>query len=1396
MKIGNLAAAAAPRLVSAHVSKICRLFLASCLLPWIASAQVDQTWLDANASNDWSLTAPNWNGGVPWTDGNHANFGGTGETVEIASAVTVANITFNSNGYIIADANADSVFSLSTGSIVSVTTAAHIATISEIIAAGDLTKAGAGILVLNGANTFDGAVSVTTGTLRLGSNGALGSTVGTTTVSGSGIIELLDGVTITGESIAVGSGGDNYGGLRAGINATATWTGGITLNASNRLGALSGGLLEVTGVISNGTATGLQISAGGAGATIGTVLLSNVNTYTGVTSIIRGRLQLGVDGALASTTVMDIDTATAAEDSIFDLNGHTQTVAGINRSGIASGGGSFITNSSATAATLTITSSGANTYSGIIQDGTGVLNLVKSGAGNQTLSGDNTYGGTTTVSGGTLTMSGGNTLNGSITVNGGTLTMNGNNTLGGAITVSSGTMTLGGSNTISGNILVSAALNLNGSNTFTGTPTFQVNNAGVVTIGNNGALGTSGALTVAAGGRVVLQNGINVSSRTITIAGTGGNNNGALQTATSATATWSGNIITTSADARIGGGVDGTLHVNGVISGTGGILYSRANSATTILNNVNTYTGDTQLFANGGTGARLVIGVDNALNGTSKLSVFAGVTATIAMTVDLNGHTSAFTGLDTANNHATGPVLFVLNNGAAPSTLTLAGSVALGSTEIVFNGRVNDGTSGTGGMSLVKNGSFTQTFVNANGYTGTTTLNAGTIQIGKTSVAGFTGSNGSLASSSFILNAGTLALDNLGTSNNSASRLADTAAISFRGGNMIYRGSDVASSTETIGSIIAHSKRSTLTMNFGGTNAATLTIGSYSRVANGGLLFVNGTNLGINGTSTASVSRILFTTTPDLVGTTAAASTGLGTVKNLQIVIGMHGEATSTTGGTGTATGTANTFLTYNADTGLRPLNPTDEFTQNSFVTGDNIRITSATTLSANTSVNSLIFAGAGGTIGAGKTLTVASGMIFFASGTSLTFGGGGTLAFGSREGIFLINSAAFTTINSVITGTAGVSYYGTGTLVTDQQHQYSGATGLFLGSAIPVVSSIGTPGAVTSGPFGTGTLILGGASMRATSSRNIILHNNVEFRADTTIVAGSTDKTLTFAGAVDLSSGTRTLTHNAAANTLFTGVISETTAGSGLTIAGTGSAAVVLSGNNTYTGATRLTGSTTLLINGNQSAATGAVTVSAGTLGGTGTIGGATTVQTGGTLNPGDPATSGGIGTLTLANGLTLQSSSTTNLQITGATFTSTDSFGGNLPGTAGYEAYVIANGGGSGGTLHDQLSITGSITQETGAKINVLPVSFTAEAGQIFNLLDWTNVAGSSFSTNLGSTIRDGSSDSGFDLDLPDILVSGYAWDISLFASHGIIVVIPEPSRAVFLLLGLGGLLLRRRR
>jgi len=112
-----------------------------------------------------------------------------------------------------------------------------------------------------------------------------------------------------------------------------------------------------------------------------------------------------------------------------------------------------------------------------------------------------------------------------------------------------------------------------------------------------------------------------------------------------------------------------------------------------------------------------------------------------------------------------------------------------------------------------------------------------------------------------------------------------------------------------------------------------------------------------------------------------------------------------------------------------------------------------------------------------------------------------------------------------------------------------------------------------------------------------------------------------------------------------LSGILSPAATGTvGLSKLGNGT--LILSGQNTFNGATTVTAGK-LLINGNQSAATGATTViSSATLGGIGTIGGAITVNAGGTLAPGQT-----VGTLNAASSLTFGGDSTLGIEVNGAT-------------------------------------------------------------------------------------------------------------------------------------------------
>ena len=113
--------------------------------------------------------------------------------------------------------------------------------------------------------------------------------------------------------------------------------------------------------------------------------------------------------------------------------------------------------------------------------------------------------------------------------------------------------------------------------------------------------------------------------------------------------------------------------------------------------------------------------------------------------------------------------------------------------------------------------------------------------------------------------------------------------------------------------------------------------------------------------------------------------------------------------------------------------------------------VTSSTTLGSSAQVYALRV-GTGSAvaatlnIGAGNTLTVGSGTgtagVILNAGTAAVTIAGGTLAFGGAEGLLYAGAGSGNnTISSVITGTNGITIFGSGVLVLSGANTYSGAT-------------------------------------------------------------------------------------------------------------------------------------------------------------------------------------------------------------------------------------------------------------------------------------------------------------------------------------------------------------------
>jgi autotransporter-associated beta strand protein len=344
--------------------------------------------------------------------------------------------------------------------------------------------------------------------------------------------------------------------------------------------------------------------------------------------------------------------------------------------------------------------------------------------------------------------------------------------------------------------------------------------------------------------------------------------------------------------------------------------------------------------------------------------------------------------------------------------------------------------------------------------------------------------------------------------------------------------------------------------------------------------------------------------------------------------------------------------------------------------------------------------------------------------------------------------------ISGIISGGSGnsVQSQDNGTLRLSGANTYDGLTSVRNGSTL-IVGNASALGSTNSG-----TTINNAAN--TTVDLNGFNVGNEAFTlagANSRLVNNNTSNAATVAGSITTTNGQI----GGSGNLTASGVISSATA-AGFTKVGTGTA--TLSGNNTYTGTTTVSAGS-LIINGNQSAATGVLNVAANaTLGGSGTIGGATTIA--GILAPGNSA-----GLLTFNSSLALSNSATTVMEI---------------------------NGAGTRGSDFDAVNVVGLLTYD-GALSLSLGTTF-GFGSYSFDLFDFGSTSGSFDTVDLAGNYSGSLTNTGGVWGLTSVTGSlTNTWTFTESSGVLAVEVVPEPSTYALLVLaavGLGAHVIRRRR
>ncbi|EBP5941788.1 fibronectin-binding autotransporter adhesin ShdA [Salmonella enterica] len=338
---------------------------------------------------------------------------------------------------------AHGTFTVDAGSTFTVTSELDETTATSNWNGSKLTKQGDGTLILSNTGNDYGDTEIDGGILAAKDAAALGT--GDVTIAESATLALSQGTldnNVTGEGQIVKSGSDEL--IVTGDN---TYSGGTTISGgtltADHADSLGTGAVANSGVLQVGEGE-LENTLSGSGSLVktgtGELTLSGDNTYSGGTTITGGTLTADHADSLGSGDIDnsgvlkvgegDLENTLSGSGSLVKTGTGELTLSGDN----SYSGGTTIIGGTLTADHADSLGTGAVANSGVLQVGEGELentlsgsgSLVKTGTGELTLSGDNSYSGDTTIADGTLIAANVNALGSGNIDNSGTLMLDAN----------------------------------------------------------------------------------------------------------------------------------------------------------------------------------------------------------------------------------------------------------------------------------------------------------------------------------------------------------------------------------------------------------------------------------------------------------------------------------------------------------------------------------------------------------------------------------------------------------------------------------------------------------------------------------------------------------------------------------------------------------------------------------------------------------------------------------------------------------------------------------------------------------------------------------------------------------------------------------------------------------